>query len=493
MFLEIVGAIMLPPLIWVVWIYIKHLVDCLAYPRGPFPLPFVGNAYLFRKSKPYKEFVKLGKTYGDVFGFSIGSIRYVVVNSLEGIQEVLIKKGSHFAGRPKIATFNRNTNSLINSDPGPRFKVLRKLASTSLKIYAEGLLGMERIAIGEYCELNKMLQSIKDEPVSVHKIMEQSTLNIICTILFNHRYEDDNQEFQDIIKYSSLIVQTFNETSYVSSIPLLRYFPTATSRNIFEIIRLRDPILKRKLQEHRKSYDENNLRDITDALIKVSLDSEMSEELTEKITDDNIEFLLNDFMIAGSETSSSTILWFIVYMLHWPQYQDKLHDEITEVASDNRYVSLKDKPMLHLMQAAIYETLRLSSVVPLGLVHKAMENSSICGKFVPKGALILTNLWSMHHDESYWKNAMSFYPERWLEKSGEFNSKLGYAYLPFSNGPRSCLGETLAKTELFVFITRLLKDYRFEMPTGKELPSLDGRSGITSPPYDFEVVIIPRN
>ncbi|XP_047130699.1 steroid 17-alpha-hydroxylase/17,20 lyase isoform X2 [Hydra vulgaris] len=425
MFPEIVGAIMLPPLIWAAWIYIKHLVDCLVYPRGPFPLPFVGNAYLFSKGKPYKEFVKLGKTYGNVFGFSIGSIRYVVVNSLEGIQEVLIKKGSHFAGRPKIA--------------------------------------------------------------------KQSTLNIICTILFNHRYEDDNQEFQDIIKYSSLIVQTFNETSYVSSIPLLRYFPTATSRNIFEIIRLRDPILKRKLQEHRKSYDENNLRDITDALIKVSLDSEMGEELTEKITDDNIEFLLNDFMIAGSETSSSTILWFIVYMLHWPEYQNKLYDEITKVASDNRYVSLKDRPMLHLMQAAIHETLRLSSVVPLGLVHKAMENSSICGKFVPKGALILTNLWSMHHDESYWKNAMSFYPERWLEKSGEFNYKLGYAYLPFSNGPRSCLGETLAKTELFVFITRLLKDYRFEMPTGKELPCLDGRSGITSPPNDFEVVIIPRN
>nr|XP_047139232.1 steroid 17-alpha-hydroxylase/17,20 lyase-like [Hydra vulgaris] len=163
----------------------------------------------------------------------------------------------------------------------------------------------------------------------------------------------------------------------------------------------------------------------------------------EKITDDNTEFLLNDFMIAGSETSSNMILWFIVYILHRPEYQDKLYDEIFKVFSGIGYPSLNDRPRFHLIQAITHETLRLLSVAPLGLCHKAMEN--------------------------------------------------GYAYLPFSGGPRSCLGETLAKTELFVFISRLVKDYRFEKPNGKELPSLDGRSGVTCLPYEFEIVMIPRS
>ncbi|XP_065675790.1 LOW QUALITY PROTEIN: steroid 17-alpha-hydroxylase/17,20 lyase-like isoform X2 [Hydra vulgaris] len=325
------------------------------------------------------------------------------------------------------------------------------------------------------------------------KLIEQCTLNIICTILFNHRYEEDNQEFQDIIKYSHLATKTHNETSFISSIPWLRYFSGYISKYIFEIIRLRDPILKRKLQEHKRTYDESNLRDVTDALIKISLEPVTETDSHEKITDDNIEFLLNDFMIAGSETSSNTILWFIVYILHWPEYQDKLYDEIVNVTSGNGYPSLNDGPRLHLIQAIIHEILRLSSVVPLGLCHKAMENSSICGKFVPKGALILTNLWSIHHDERYWTNAMNFIPERWLDDSGNFDYNLGYAYLPFSGGPRSCLGEILAKTELLVFISRLVKDYRFEKPNGKELPSLDGRSGVTCPPYEFEVVMIPRS
>ncbi|XP_065652575.1 steroid 17-alpha-hydroxylase/17,20 lyase isoform X4 [Hydra vulgaris] len=498
MLLQITCGVLFPPLIWIVWTYIKHLYDCLSYPQGPIPLPFIGNAHLLRKGEPCKELVNLGKIYGDVFGFSIGSIRYVVVNSLEGIKEVLIKKGSQFAGRPRLKLtiskgLNRAMNGLIISDPSPRFKILRKLASSSLKIYAEGLDGMEKKAINEYSYLNKKLSTMNGKTVSLKRMIEFSTLNIICTILFNHRYDENDQEFQDIIKYSNLSVKVSSATSLISSIPWLHFFPSAASRNIYEIIRLRDPILKRKLQEHRNSYDENNLRDVTDSLIKVSLNSALENDSHEKITDDNIEFLLNDFIIAGSETSSNTVLWFIVYMLHWPEYQNKLYYEILKITSGNRYPCLSDRPMLHLMQAAIHETLRLSSVAPLGVAHKAMESSSICGKPVPRGAFILTNLWSIHHDENHWNNAMSFYPERWLEKSGEFSLKLGEAYLPFSSGPRSCLGETLAKIELFVFISRLVKDYRFEKPAEEDLPNLNGESGITRNPFEFKVMVIPRN
>ncbi|XP_047133270.2 steroid 17-alpha-hydroxylase/17,20 lyase [Hydra vulgaris] len=492
MLFKVIGTILVPPLIWVVWIYIKHLVDCLSYPQGPFPLPFIGNAHLIRNRESYKVFSEFQKIYGSVFGFSIGSTRYVVVNNLEGVQEVLIKKGSQFAGRPRRATWSRALNGLVACDPSPHFKVLRKLASSSLKIYAEGLVGMEKKAADEYSHLNKKLQTMNGKPVSLQNMIELGTLNIICTIFFNPRYEEDDKEFQDIIKYSNLTVRVFSGTNILSSFPWLRFFPSATSRSIYEVIRIRDPILKKKLQEHKSSFDENNLRDVTDALIKVSLDLDIAKGSEEKITDENIEFLLNDFIIAGSETSSSTILWFIVYLLHWPEYQDKLYNEIIKVTSGKRYPCLNDRPLLHLMQATIHETLRLSSVGPLALVHKAMENSSICGKSVPKGAFILTNLWSIHHDESYWKNPMCFYPERWLEKSGEFNSKLGYAFLPFSGGPRSCLGEALARTELFVFFSRLVTDYRFEKPNSEELPRLNGRLGLTCSPFDFKTVVVPR-
>ncbi|XP_047133274.2 LOW QUALITY PROTEIN: steroid 17-alpha-hydroxylase/17,20 lyase isoform X1 [Hydra vulgaris] len=476
MLFKVIGTILIPPLIWVVWIYIKHLVDCLSYPQGPFPLPFMGNVHLIRNRESYKVFSEFQKFYGSVFGFSIGSTRYVVVNNLEGVQEVLIKKGSQFAGRPRRATWSRALNGLVACDPGPRFKVLRKLASSSLKIYAEGLVGMEKKAADEYSHLNKKLQTMNGKPVSLQNMIELGTLNIICTILFNHRYEEDDKEFQDIIKYSNLTVKIFGGTSILSSIPWLRFLPSASSRSIYEIVRIRDPLLKKKLQEHKSSFDENNLRDVTDALIKVSLDSDIAKGSEEKISDENIEFLLNDFIIAGSETSSSKI-----------NFITKL-----KVTSGKRYPCLNDRPLLHLMQATIHETLRLSSVGPLAIVHKAMENSSICGKPVPKGAFILTNLWSIHHDESYWKNPMCFYPERWLEKSGEFNSKLGYAFLPFSGGPRSCLGEALARTELFVFFSRLVTDYRFEKPNGEELPRLNGRFGLTCSPFDLKSVVVPR-
>ncbi|XP_065648720.1 steroid 17-alpha-hydroxylase/17,20 lyase isoform X2 [Hydra vulgaris] len=492
MFLQVIGSILFPPIIWFVYSYIKHLIECLYYPKGPVPLPFLGNTNLLRKKEVCIEFANLGKIYGDIYGFSIGSIRYVVVNNLEGINEVLIKKGSLFSGRPRILHWSRAMNGLINNDLNATFKVLRKITSSSLKIYAEGLVGMEKRAIDEYSHLNKKLLSLNGQAVSMKNMIELTILNIICTILFNQRYKQDDDEFHNIIKYSNLTVKAFGAGSLLSSIPWLRYFPTTASKYVQEIERLRDPILKRKIQEHRKSYDENNLRDITDALIKASFHLNAEKDSLVKVTDDNIEFILNDLILAGSETSSSTIIWFIIYILHSPEYQDKIFNEIIKVTSGNRYPCLNDRPLLHLLQATIHETLRLSSVVPLGLRHKAMENSTICDKPILKGTIIITNLWSIHHDERYWKNPMSFYPERWLNETGEFDYKLGNAFIPFSSGPRACLGETLAKTELFVIISRLVTDFYFEKSIEEDLPRLDSFPGVTRSPYDFKVVVVSR-
>ena len=100
MFVEVFGALLFPPLIYIVCICIKHLILCWRYTQGT----FIRNVYLLRKEELCEEFIEVGKVSWDIFCFIIGAIRCVVVKSFKNIQEVLIKKSSQFAGCQNLAS-----------------------------------------------------------------------------------------------------------------------------------------------------------------------------------------------------------------------------------------------------------------------------------------------------------------------------------------------------------------------------------------------------
>ena len=111
------------------------------------------------------------------------------------------------------------------------------------------------------------------------------------------------------------------------------------------------------------------------------------------------------------------------------------------------------------------------------------------GYHIPKDSIILTNIWAIHHDESKWPKPDEFLPERHLDKNGKFIKSPDW--ILFGVGHRSCLGQQLAKMELFIMTVALFQRFNFTLAPG-ENPDMKGRSIITLHTHYYDVVATKR-
>ena len=136
--------------------------------------------------------------------------------------------------------------------------------------------------------------------------------------------------------------------------------------------------------------------------------------------------------------------------------------------------------------------MRLSSLAPLGVPHKTIRDTSIDNLKIPKGTQVWFNHWAIHHDERHWDEPDDFKPERWLDNEGKLVPGAKLSYLPFGAGRRVCIGESLAKIELFLYLSSILYRYDIETAPDGSLPDLEGVVSLLSTPKPFEVTLKRR-
>ncbi|XP_034814865.1 cytochrome P450 2U1 isoform X5 [Pan paniscus] len=170
--------------------------------------------------------------------------------------------------------------------------------------------------------------------------------------------------------------------------------------------------------------------------------------------------------------------------------KEKVHEEIERVIGANRAPSLTDKAQMPYTEATIMEVQRLTVVVPLAIPHMTSENTVLQGYTIPKGTLILPNLWSVHRDPAIWEKPEDFYPNRFLDDQGQLIKK--ETFIPFGIGKRVCMGEQLAKMELFLMFVSLMQSFAFALPEDSKKPLLTGRFGLTLAPHPFNITISRR-
>jgi cytochrome P450 len=141
--------------------------------------------------------------------------------------------------------------------------------------------------------------------------------------------------------------------------------------------------------------------------------------------------------------------------------------------------------------AVIQETLRKSSIVPMGLMHEATEDTTLHGFNIPKGTIIITNQYSVHHNKETWGDPENFRPERFLS-SDAISLVKGDRIIPFSVGRRVCLGEPLARDQLFLFIVNIFQKFKLIPDPSNPQPSLEPRVGFLTAPKPFTVVATTR-
>ena len=318
-----------------------------------------------------------------------------------------------------------------------------------------------------------------------------AVINIICAIIFGHRYKIEDEEFKRVIHHTRLLVQGIDNTSAMSFLPWLRFIPNTGLTKLKESVAIRDELLARKVREHKATIDPDKPRDFTDALIKeVTKENMVDSKIKVPLTDQNLEMILADLFIAGAETTTTTLQWCFAYLVTWPEVQRRIAEERKMVIGD-RQPRLSDRGSLPYFESTIQETLRFSSLVPLGVPHKTTRDTKIGRQTVPQGTQIWFNQWALHHDEREWEEPFVFRPERWLDENGNLVPGMKASYMPFGAGRRVCVGEALAKVELFLFLSNLL--YRYELkPSSEGLPNLEGKLAITYSPNSYNILLQKR-
>lgn len=244
--------------------------------------------------------------------------------------------------------------------------------------------------------------------------------------------------------------------------------------------------------ESVKHLDNIVARDLVDAYI-IQQKRHEADGKQSYFSDQQLIQIMSDIFSAGLETVTSTIDWSILFMILNPKCQKRVQAEIDKVIGRDRRAELSDLASMPYTEATIFEVLRRSNVVPLGNAHATLEDASIGGYFIPKGTQVLPNLYGMNMNAKLWSDPDSFEPTRFLLANQERAQKPDH-FIPFSVGRRVCLGDLLAKMEVFLFLVGLLQKFDLSVaPEDSEKPPrVEGTIGLSNAPVAYKVSISLR-
>ena len=475
-------------------------------PPGPRPYPMIGNLTRLVGKPIHLAVTDLAKEYGKIFTLYLpGGQRCILINSVEVAREALLAKKDDFAGRPRtfIGDFlTREAKDIFFADFSQTMILQRKLVHSALRMYGSGLKQLEEKICDEVERLLERLSVHQGSSIDPKDDINLMVLNVICALVYGESYALDDEEFQRIMKYNNHFIRLFKGFNILEMLPWLRFFPIEEGRILREARELRDAVLDAKYREHKKKFDENEnkadikINDLTDALLKAFYEAQEEDgKVSQLLTEDHLVMIMNDVFNAGIETTAATLLWLLAYMINYPDIQARVHAELDNVIGRDRKPRLEDRGSLPYLESSVAEVLRIATTTPLSIPHKSTRGSSLGGYDIPKDTMMMTNLWAIHHDPNEWDNPDVFKPERFLDAEGNFSASgpRGYrSYLPFSAGRRVCLGESLAKTELFLVSSRLLHQFTFEPAPGAPLPDLTGHVGVVFLPGSYKISIKKR-
>ncbi|XP_014674506.1 PREDICTED: cytochrome P450 2U1-like [Priapulus caudatus] len=336
--------------------------------------------------------------------------------------------------------------------------------------------------------LDILEQEDRHSGFDVHNHLTVSVSAIISSLIFGKHFTHDDPYFVRLLDclYRLSKVVTPDASNFIPGISLL---PNSNFRRFKTYYNeVKTDFFEKEIAEHTARLDTENPRDFIDVYLTKMIELRKAGKHT-TFSEEQLLVLVSDIFGAGSETTTTTLKWAFLYMIRHPDKQSKVQEELDRVIGRSRLPCLNDQASLLYTQATLFEVFRRSSVVPLGVFHAAVKETTLAGYRIPEGAIIGPNLWGIHHDPALWQNPNEFQPERFLDSDG--NLMKPDTLLPFSAGLRTCIGELLARQEAFLFFASVLQRFNLVPPEGGPVPEDSGLLSIVlaSKPYKMRAIV----
>ncbi|PAV87610.1 hypothetical protein WR25_06813 [Diploscapter pachys] len=403
----------------------------------------------------------------------------------------MVKKGQFFVDRwePPIAAAMNDGKGLASSS-GDYWVEQRRFALHTLRN-----LGVSRNIMEERImeEFHLRFDNIKsDDVICAQDTFDLFTANVINRILYSYGFDEKNQErYFDLRKRMDEGNKNFSFIDACIPDVLLKipYFKKRSEELMkpFNEVKdfLREQIVERmEAIESGKHEVDSEPNDFVDAFI---VEMKRLEDNNQKSSFD-LETLVADVLdlfIAGQDTTSNTLAWTVCFLMNAPDVIAKLREEVRSVTGGNRDLSQADKPNTPYLNAVINESQRLANIVPLNLFRKASEDVEVGGVVIRKGQVATALIGNIMCDEKYFKDAARFNPERYL-----LGEKLEAQTLPFSLGKRACLGESLARAELYLILGNLTQRYTLEVADSMPVAESENLNAFIRRPTPYNIRLV---
>ncbi|XP_078699297.1 cytochrome P450 4A25-like [Branchiostoma floridae x Branchiostoma belcheri] len=308
--------------------------------------------------------------------------------------------------------------------------------------------------------------AMKDEAVEITKHLSLLTLDIILQCAFSHNIEcqrvGDKNPYVAAVYAMSQLLMLRARSPWMHLWPMYRLTPEGREfvklynlvhQQAGDIIKARREVLDKEGKE--KIGRGSRYLDFLDILLTAR------DPDGEGLTDDEIRAEVDTFLFEGHDTTASGISWSLYCLAKHPGHQERVREEVDAVMAGKDELTWQDISKLKYLTMCIKEAMRLYPPVPI-VGRKITREFEFMGHRLPAGAELNVNVWCLHHNPAVWgEDFMDYKPDRFLSEN--MKNMDPYAFIPFSAGPRNCIGQNFALNEEKVVIARILHKFKVEL------------------------------
>ncbi|XP_077230730.1 cytokinin hydroxylase-like [Tasmannia lanceolata] len=441
--------------------------------RGPKPRFLVGNlmetASIISKttssdmdsihhdivSRLLPHYILWSKQYGKRFIYWCGSEPRMCLTETEMIKELLSSKYTHLCGKSRLQQQNSKDfvgRGLLMANGEDWIHQRHIIAPAFFADKLKSQVGFMVECTREMIQsLHKMVESGQKE-VEIGGYLTRLTGDIISRTEFDSSYEKGKQIFHLLTSLQHLCAKS---NSYFC-FPGASLFPFKHNREIKSLKMEVERILMEIIQSRKDSAEIGRSSSYGYDLLGMLLEETQKKRAGFSLT---MQLLMDEcktFYFTGHETSAMLLSWTVMLLATNPSWQEKARAEVLQVCQGNS-PSADHLPKLTLLNMILNESLRLYPPATL-MPRMVFEDFRLGDLHIPKGLSIWIPVIAIHHSEELWgEDVNEFNPERFAGKS--FPS--GRHFIPFSSGPRNCIGQAFANMEAKIILAMFLSRFSF--------------------------------
>ncbi|XP_035673491.1 cytochrome P450 2J5-like [Branchiostoma floridae] len=431
---------------------------------------------------------KWARGLGDVYHVKIFWDEMYVVSGYDALKEMM--EAEVFSTRFDACTsaITGDGQDIIMAPYGEIFKKRRRFATS---VFRQLGVKMGRGSIQDQIQeearsICVRISGYREQPFDVSADLATAAGNITCALVFGKRFDYGDTRFQHL----QTTMKNLGAEMAKWKVPFITYFPIvqdAAAGQKFYSKKVQQ-FIREEIDRHRLNLNPEDPRDFIDyCLLQLAQQDGSGTWLKE----DNVVYIIQDLFLAGMDTTAATLTWALLYMILYPDIQQKVQSELDSVLGATK-PSLAHRDQLPFTTATIMETQRIRHISPVLFGRWAAESTRFRGFDIAKGTYLAPNLRSVHMDPEAWPDPEIFDPNRFLDVESKV-VKNPPSFLPFSTGRRSCLGEQLAKMELFLLFSAILQHFTLKVPEGAPTPSTEGIfKSLSMVPAPFQLCAVSR-